>query len=75
MSVTETVTPSLGVARGRYRAGGIHERHDPTAEDIAGRIGVRGHGDGAGGKLAAGAGKAFDFIGGVGPHRDLLARH
>src|SRR5205814_4927556 len=32
--------PAFGMAGRGDRAGGIHQRHDPTAEDVARRVGV-----------------------------------
>src|SRR6266568_5012070 len=43
---------ALGAARRRHERPPIHQRHDPPAEDVAGRIRVRGHRQRARGELA-----------------------
>jgi hypothetical protein len=45
--------PPLRVVRRGDGAGGIHQRHDPAAEDVPCRVGIGGHRQGPDGKLAA----------------------
>ena len=52
MASTATVTTRPPAFDGGDGAGDVHLAHHPAAEDVAGRVGVGGHGQGADGEGA-----------------------